>query len=334
MNQTLKHLSFSFKWFMGKERVSPPSSQFRDSSNEVVDGALQGRLDEVVLQSSRSVLLQRLVGNVVSISIDQAPLGSDEVLVVLSLVSSQEPGSLLLHVLGLSVVEVSLNFEDSIQEGVHSLLGDLVGCHLLSLLLELIQVDGVLSQDSLSSVEAFLDGGGMAKANLVVGLLEGDVELVLADDAEGSDGGLQGGVATVGVLEDNVGGNLVTQDVDGGKLSDNPDHLPVLTSLEEGQALSDQSVDEVEAFDVLDNGELLTNHSEGLQGVFLLGAEGPGNGGAISQEAGNLLHSVVQVGELQGLFNGGGLLDVVSNVGPGSSSDVSHFKFLLKIVSW
>lgn len=302
--------------------------------NEVVDGALQGRLDEVVLQSNRSVLLQGLVGNVVSISIDQAPLGSDEVLVVLSLVSSQEPGSLLLHVLGLSGVEVSLDFEDSIQERINLGLGDLNRGHLLSLLLELIQVDGVLSQNSLSSVKSILDGGGVAKANLVISFPEGQVELVLADDTKGSDGGLESGVSTVGVLEDNVGGNLVTQDVDGGKLSDNPDHLPVLTSLEEGQALSDQSVDEVEAFDVLDDGELLTDHSEGLQGVFLLGAEGPRNGSAISQEAGNLLHSVVQVGELQGLFNGGGLLDVVSDVGPGSSSDVSHFKFLLKIVSW
>lgn len=302
--------------------------------NEVVDGSLQSGFDEVVLQSSRGVLLQGLVGNVVSISIDQAPLGAYEVLVVLSLISSQEPGSLLLHVLGLSRVEFSLDFEDGVQEGVNLGLGDLNRGHLLSLLLELIQVDGVLSQDSLSSVKSILDGGGVAKANLVVSLPEGQVELVLADDTEGSDGGLEGGVSTVGVLEDNVGGNLVTQDVDGGKLSDNPDHLPVLTSLEEGQALSNQSVDEVEAFDVLDDGELLTYHSEGLQGVFLLGAEGPRNGSAVSQEAGNLLHSVVQVGELQGLFNSGGLPDVVSDVGPGSSSDVSHFKFLLKIVSW
>ena len=87
--------------------------------NEVVDGALQGRLDEVVLQSSGGVLLQGLMGHVVGVGVDQAPLSADEVLVVLSLISSQEPGPLLFDVLGLSGVEVSLVLEDGIQEGVN-----------------------------------------------------------------------------------------------------------------------------------------------------------------------------------------------------------------------
>ena len=302
--------------------------------NEVVDGALQGRLDEVILQSSGSVLLQRLMSNIISIGIDQSPLGSDEVLVVLSLIGSQEPGSLLFDVLDLSRIKLSLDFEDGVQKGVNLGLGDLSRGHLLSLLLEFIQIDRILGQDSLSSVESILDGGSMAKANFVIHLPKGQIELILTDDSEGSDGSLEGGVSAVGVLEDNVRGNLVTQDVDGGKLSDNPDHLPILTSLEEGQTLSYQSIDEVEAFDILDDGEFLTNHSEGLQGVFLLGTEGPGDGSTVSQEAGNLLHSVVQVGELQGLFNSGSLPDVMSDIGPGSSSDVSHCNFLLKIVSW
>lgn len=41
--------------------------------DEVVDGTLQGRLDEVVLQSSGGVLLQGLVGHVVGVGVDQAP---------------------------------------------------------------------------------------------------------------------------------------------------------------------------------------------------------------------------------------------------------------------
>lgn len=44
----------------------------------------------MVLQSLLRVLSQGLVGNEVGVSVDQAPLSADEVLVVLSLVSSQE----------------------------------------------------------------------------------------------------------------------------------------------------------------------------------------------------------------------------------------------------
>ena len=55
-------------------------------------------------------------------------------------------------------------------------------------------------------MKSILDGGGVAEANLVVSFPAGQVELVLADDTKGSDGGLESGVSTVGVLEDNVGG--------------------------------------------------------------------------------------------------------------------------------
>lgn len=274
------------------------------------------------------------MSNEVGVGINQAPLSADEVLIILSLISSQEPRSLLFHSPDLGGVEVSLNFEDIIQQGVNLLLRDLLLGHQDGFLLELGDVVTAMNENLLSSVESASDGLGVAEANLVSSLPEGQVELVLTDDAERSDGGLQGSAATVGVLEDNVGSYLVPHQVELRELSDDVDELVVLTSLEKLQTLGNHGVDEVEAFDVLNDFELGTDHSVGQVRVLPLGAEGPGDDSPVLQVDRNLLHSVVQVGELQSFFYSGGLGDVGPDVGPGSSSDVSHFKFLLKIVSW
>lgn len=65
-----------------------------DPVHYIIDGALQGSLDEVVLLSLMGFLGQGLVGNEVGVGVDQAPLGADEVLIILSVVGSQEPISL------------------------------------------------------------------------------------------------------------------------------------------------------------------------------------------------------------------------------------------------
>lgn len=301
---------------------------------EVVDGTLQGSLDEVVLQSLGSILLQGPVGNEVSIGVDQAPLGTDEVLVVLSLIGSQESISLLFHSPNLSGIELSLNFEDTIQQLIYLGLRDLLLGHQNGLLLKLRDVVTTMDENFLSSVKSSLDGFGMTKTDLVCSLLEGQIELVLTDDSERGDGGLQGGASTVGVLEDNVGSHCVSHQVELRELSDDVDELVVLTSFQEPQAFGDHGVDEVKAFDVLNDFELGTNHSVSGIRVFPLGAEGPGDGSPVLQKDRNLLHSVVQMRELESFFHSGGLGDVSSDVGPGSSTSSSHFVVLLKIVSW
>lgn len=177
-------------------------------------------------------------------------------------------------------------------------------------------------------MEPSLDGLGVPKANLVSCPAEGEIELVLADDPEGGDSGLQGSAPIVGVLEDEVRGDLITQNFDVGELSDEIQHPVVLSSLNEGQTFRDQIVYEAEGLSVLDDFELRTYYSVGLISSLPLGAESPRNGGSIPQEYRNLLHSVVQVGDSQGLFHRVGGFDVGANGFPGSGADV-HVLFLL-----
>lgn len=317
---------------VGAEAPSSLSQGFH-LSYEVVDGALQGGLDEVILHSLFSGLSQGLMGNEVSISIDQSPLGSDEVLVVISLVSSQESFSLLLHLSNLGGVELRLDFEDPTDQRFHLVLVYLSLGHGKGLLLELSQVFGALEENLLCSVEPSLDGLGVPKANLVSYLAEGEIELILADYSERGDGSFQGGASVVGVLEDQVGSYLVPQYLNVRELTDEVQQLMVLSSLNEGQALGNQVVYEAEGLRVLDDFELGTYYSEGLVSSFLLGAEGPGNGGSILQKYRNLLHSVVQVGEVESFFHGGGFSDVGTYVGPGSSTNVHVcFSFTVDVV--
>ncbi len=307
-----------------KRGMNPlPLSHLGYSSYEVVDGTLQGSLDEVVLLGLDGILLQGLMSNEVGVGINQAPLSADEVLIILSLVGSQEPIPLLFHSPNLGGVELLLNFEDTIQQVVYLGLGDLLLGHQNGLFLKLRDVVTAVDEDLLSRMEFTFDGLGVAKTNLVCSLPEGQVELILTDDSERGDGSLQGGAATVGVLEDNVGGYLITHQVELRKLSDDVDELVILPSLKELQAFRNHGVDEVEALDILNNFELRANHSVGCIRVLPLSAEGPRNGSTILQEDGNLLHSIVEVGELQGLFDSLSLGDVSSDVGPGSSTS-SH----------
>ena len=300
---------------------------------EVVDGALQSSLDEVILQGLGGVLLQGLMSNEVGVGVNQAPLSADEVLIVFSLIGSQESIPLLLHSPDLSGVELLFDLEDVIQQMVYLGLGDLLLSHQNGFLLKLRDVVTAVNEDLLSRMEFTLDRFSVAKANLVCSLPEGQVELILTDDSERGDGSLQGSASTVGVLEDNVGGYLITHQIELRKLSDDVDELVVFPSLQELQTLRNHGVDEVESLDVLNNFELRANHSVGCVRVLPLSAEGPRNRGTILQEDGDLLHSVVEMGELQGLFNSLSLGDISSDVGPGSSTS-SHLMFLLKFSWW
>lgn len=301
--------------------------------DEVVDGALQSSLDEVILQGLSSVLSQGLMGNEVGVGVNQAPLSADEVLIVFRLIGSQESISLLFHSPDLSGVELLFDLEDVIQQMVYLGLGDLLLSHQNGFFLKLRDVVTAVNEDLLSRMEFTFDGLGVAKTNLVCSLPEGQVELILTDDSERGDGSLQGSAATVGVLEDNVGGYLITHQIELRKLSDDVDELVILSGLQELQTFRNHGVDEVEALDVLNNFELRANHSVGCVRVLPLGAEGPRNGSTILQENGDLLHSVVEVGKLQGLFNSLSLGDISSDVGPGSSTG-SHLMFLLKFSWW
>lgn len=288
-----------------------------------VDGALECGLDEVVFFGLVSVLGQGLMSYEVGVCVDQTPLGADEVLVVLRVVSSQESISLLFDPSQLGGVELRFDFEERIHQVGDLSLGDLPGSHQSSLLLQLREIFGVADEHFLCSVHPALDGLGVSQRDLVGGLLEGHVELILADDAKGSDGCLESGIATVGVLEDYVGGNLVTEKVDGGQLSDDVDESASFPCLEEGEAFGDHVVDEFEAFGVLNDFELGAYHSvDGIR-VFSLGAESSRDGVAIFEKDRDLLHSVVELGEMEGFFHRAGLRDVGAYVVPGSSTS-SH----------
>ena len=157
---------------------------------EVIDGALQGSLDEVILQGLSSVLLQGLMSNEVGVGVNQSPLGADEVLIVFSLIGSQESISLLFHSPDLSGVELLFDLEDVIQQMVYLGLGDLLLSHQNGFFLKLRDVVTAVNEDLLSRMEFTLDGFGVAKANLVCSLPEGQVELILTDDSERGDGSL------------------------------------------------------------------------------------------------------------------------------------------------
>ena len=169
----------------------------------------------------------------------------------------------------------------------------------------------------------------MADVNGVCNMVESEVELILADNTERSDGSRELILAVERIAENNVWFEDVSEDVNFGEFSDKVNHTCVgNTALDELQAVADV-VNEAEAIAVLHHFVLLAYCTEDvLRAVEFVGVGNHvGNTASVSEVDGFFIHRVVELCFGEGIVNSGavkGCSDVCPRGNARKGNDVCH----------